>query len=366
MFLFVLLISGVTVGVSLNDPVIHGVNDVKAERKKISPDIAENGLDSFNLVAEIATLREIVDRQGQEMNAIRQETKVLKETTYQQGLLINALDREKKELRDKILNQERQIVDLVGEITVIHTREAKVVLQAKDMQTIIDQQDKNIRTMNEEINVLKETTTTQNSEMKQMEEYMQSQFLLTQPSDGVFNKQELSSQKIKENFNSTSKHLMNTGPVQLTYHRIAKAKRQTRVAASSGIAFTAYLSHNLFNLATGYTVKCDQVLTNFGNGFNAHTGSFIVPRTGVYLFTFFINSLRNSYTGVQLVVNDRNIVDAVAHPGGERHDVMGGNTAVVELTAGEAVWLEVSHSSTGNLYSDITYRYVTFSGVFLF
>ena len=62
-------------------------------------------------------------------------------------------------------------------------------------------------------------------------------------------------------------------------------KRQTPI--ERGIAFSAYLSHNIAHLAPGHTLKCDQIIINDGNAYSQYTGVFTVPQTGVYLLTFY-------------------------------------------------------------------------------
>ena len=131
------------------------------------------------------------------------------------------------------------------------------------------------------------------------------------------------------------------------------------------VAFTAYLDHDLNYLITGHVVKCNQVLTNMGNHYNKNTGVFTVPTTGVYLLTFFINGKGTSHiTFVKAVVDNREIVAAVS--AGASWDVTGGNSAIVQLNAGQAVWLEIFGTTQGSLLSNGNYRYVTFSGVLLF
>ena len=106
------------------------------------------------------------------------------------------------------------------------------------------------------------------------------------------------------------------------------------------VAFTAYLDHDLDHLTPGYVVKCNQVLLNIGNHYNKHTGVFTVPSTGVYLLTFFINGKGTSHiTFVEMVVDNREIVAAVSTRA--PWDVTGGNSAIVQLNAGQAVWLEI-------------------------
>ena len=138
----------------------------------------------------------------------------------------------------------------------------------------------------------------------------------------------------------------------------------------ANIAFSAYLDHNLEHLTTGHIIKCNQPLLNVGNAYSTITGLFTVPQTGVYLLTFTINSHRDDdteqLTYVKLVSDNRNIIDAVNVLNAQYSEHMGGNTAIVQLTEGESVWLEVFGTTNGQLQSDDNYRYVSFSGVFLF
>ena len=143
-----------------------------------------------------------------------------------------------------------------------------------------------------------------------------------------------------------------------------KILRQT--SSEGGIAFSAYLGHQIDHLAPGHTVKCDQVILNDGGAYNSFTGVFTVPQTGVYLLTFNINVYHDGrYEGVHLIVNNRKIVDAVAE-GNDNKDAMSGNTALIRLTQGESVWLETFFSADGELVSKSDLRLTTFSGILLY
>ena len=114
-------------------------------------------------------------------------------------------------------------------------------------------------------------------------------------------------------------------------------------------------------------MKYDQVLTNYGNGYNKFTGVFSVPIMGVYLLTFSIATTQGqSHIRVKLVYNNTNIANASADPGPTGHVDMGGNTVIVDLKAGQSVWLEVYDSIGGQMESSSINKYATFSGVLLF
>ena len=119
------------------------------------------------------------------------------------------------------------------------------------------------------------------------------------------------------------------------------------------------MSQAVEHIASGYILKCDQVL-NEGRAYNGHTGVLTVPVTGIY------QQLPHWKFDIRLVVNNRNLVDAVAWPNHATHDVMAENTAIVFLTTGESVWLEVYLTTDGEVRSYSNYRFTTFSGVLLF
>ena len=109
------------------------------------------------------------------------------------------------------------------------------------------------------------------------------------------------------------------------------------------------------------------VLINDGNAYSPYTGTFTVPETAVYFLTFHIDALtKDDITIVKLVVNNRNIVDAVSDITGTVNDEMAGNSAIIRLNSGEKVWLEIYANNNVELRSSSTYRYVTFSGFMLY
>ena len=155
-------------------------------------------------------------------------------------------------------------------------------------------------------------------------------------------------------------------------HAIPRSNSKLARALPTGsrkgkVAFSAYLSHDIYNMGKGHTIKCDKILLNDGNSYSPFTGVFTAPISGVYLLTFNFD-VWNKYTEtfVKLVKNNNNIVDAIAFPSAIGHDVMGGNTALIHLNKGEAVWLETYGTNISEVNSRDTYRYTTFSGVLLY
>ena len=146
------------------------------------------------------------------------------------------------------------------------------------------------------------------------------------------------------------------------------SKRDIINIAAEGVAFSAYLDHEIQHMGIGHHIICNQVLLNDGNHYNKFTGTFTVPQTGVYLLTFNFGVANNhdDWTEVSLVVNNREIVDAaVQMTGSFIHREASGNTAIIKLNQGESVWLE-NRQTGGEISSGATWRFTTFSGVLLY
>ena len=154
--------------------------------------------------------------------------------------------------------------------------------------------------------------------------------------------------------------------VHIPKRKVVAETRMTKRQVTGEIAFSAYLGHDILHLAKGHTIKCDQIIINDGNAYSKFTGVFTVPTTGVYLLTFTFDVRDNNrYEGIKLLVDNRNIVDGIAEGISGKH-AMGGNTAIVNLTQGEKVWLESYYSTDGEVLSSTTSKMTTFSGVLLY
>ena len=132
-----------------------------------------------------------------------------------------------------------------------------------------------------------------------------------------------------------------------------------RDVAAEGIAFSAYLDHDIYHMGAGHTIKCNQIILNDGGHYNTFTGVFSVPQTGVYLlsFSFGVEHI-NDWTEVKLIVNNREIVDASGQVLGSAQRLTSGNTAIIKLNQGESVWLEAVINDSD--------RRTTFSGALLY
>jgi hypothetical protein len=57
------------------------------------------------------------------------------------------------------------------------------------------------------------------------------------------------------------------------------------------VAFYAYLGKNELNIALHHSFIFDVVIANLGNGYNKHTGAFIVPRTKHRLYAEMVTDI---------------------------------------------------------------------------
>lgn len=116
-----------------------------------------------------------------------------------------------------------------------------------------------------------------------------------------------------------------------------------------------------------HTIRFNKVLLNDGNAFNIHTGIFLCPHSGVYLFAINIESQAAGTIAAKLVVDGRNQIDTIATGGiGPGYLVMGTNIALLHVTAGESVWVATYRFNDVTLFDTNDHRFTSFSGVLLY
>ncbi|KAK3105820.1 hypothetical protein FSP39_006406 [Pinctada imbricata] len=127
------------------------------------------------------------------------------------------------------------------------------------------------------------------------------------------------------------------------------------------VAFYAYMSKPMTGIGDHHPLTFDVVRTNVGNAFHLSTGVFMVPQTGLYVFTWaFRLNIRKSSHSVEIMVNGIKagaayavVFDDVAQTSA---------TIVIQVTAGDDVFLRSGAAlNNGQIYSD-TYGYTYFAG----
>ena len=130
------------------------------------------------------------------------------------------------------------------------------------------------------------------------------------------------------------------------------------------VAFCAYMTASEVSPSLHHTFVFDSVKTNLGSAYNKHTGIFMTPDDGVYVFTWTIFSNFNSQILTQIVVNS-GAFDSMITDSQEIHDVHSTTkTIVVSLTRGDVVYVR-THSTTlsqGTIRSGAVYGQPSFCG----
>ncbi|XP_062576099.1 complement C1q tumor necrosis factor-related protein 3-like isoform X1 [Saccostrea cucullata] len=93
-------------------------------------------------------------------------------------------------------------------------------------------------------------------------------------------------------------------PERIQSKRNLRERSVTQRSNETGIiAFYAYMSSMVGNPSTRLVLVFDVVRTNIGNAYHASTGVFIVPESGVYVFTWTFRSGNGDGHSVQLMIN---------------------------------------------------------------
>ena len=308
---------------------------------------------------DINYLRVTVDSQSETISVLRREIaeKEIKLNTsvYQHGQIIKAIDYKIKDLGDVITEQNKMLngAKFIGDFELKRNVQFQTVVKHEDnAMNDVTKHEKTIG-LGKAVK-LRKFANAHTNVAKNISNFSPS------------NRRWKRTPNIPQNDPVIERNIRSKSHERAKQSKHARPKMLRQTMSEGGIAFSAYLGHRIDHLAPGHTVKCDQVLLNDGDAYNSLTGVFTVPQTGVYLLTFNIDVYdHRRYEGVQLIVNSRKIVDAIAE-GNDNKYAMSGNTAIIQLTQGESVWLESFYSGDGELISSSTYRLTTFSGVFLY
>lgn len=118
------------------------------------------------------------------------------------------------------------------------------------------------------------------------------------------------------------------------------------------VAFYAYLSSDTPGSVAHHIITFDTVITNVGNAYHPHSGTFIAPRSGLYVFTWTIRLWGNSYFTSELLVNN-NVVNWIYIDPAHTIDGSVSGTAVVHVNQGDDVLIRTDPDfHNGNIISD--------------
>lgn len=127
------------------------------------------------------------------------------------------------------------------------------------------------------------------------------------------------------------------------------------------VAFYAFMTASMTNIGGHHILFFDSIKTNLGSGLHNTTGVFTAPKSGFYVFTWTVRVNRDSYHGVELVVNGQKVGSLYLYCGSIEYD-QGSSTAVIYVNEGSDVYLRTNIKyNNGPIVSD-TYGYSSFAG----
>ena len=125
---------------------------------------------------------------------------------------------------------------------------------------------------------------------------------------------------------------------------------------AESVAFFAYFSTHNVASSPHQILAFDKVITNIGNAYHPHSGSFLAPRSGVYVFIWTIRQDGNNYHETELL-HDNNIINSInLNPGIVIGDTTATGTAVIHVNQGEGVLVRTGEISNGGILSDTNGR----------
>jgi hypothetical protein len=111
------------------------------------------------------------------------------------------------------------------------------------------------------------------------------------------------------------------------------------------------MSTSLINPSRYHTVIFDTAITNVGGGYHPNTGVFIVPESGLYVFTWVQRMWSAAIHGTELMVN-KAVVGSLFMTSGTNDDNSVTGVVVVHVNQGDMFVRTQGDSNVGNIGSD--------------
>ncbi|XP_053380337.1 heavy metal-binding protein HIP-like [Mercenaria mercenaria] len=124
---------------------------------------------------------------------------------------------------------------------------------------------------------------------------------LSNKSPGKLNQEIDKSVETEDDGNGRIKSAEKPSREAMQTHRIRRAENENPVA------FFATLSQHLNHAGAHQSITFDNVVTNIGNAYNSHFGSFTAPVSGTYVFSVTLFSMYHSNYHAQFVKNGQGI-----------------------------------------------------------
>lgn len=116
-----------------------------------------------------------------------------------------------------------------------------------------------------------------------------------------------------------------------------KKVRIVPAPSESVVAFYAYMSTTESNPSTHHTIIYDHAVTNIGNGYNRHSGTFTAPVDGVYVFSWTIfMSAHGQYMSIEFMLNSQPVGASFVQGTNDYSSVTG--TAILSMQKNDIVF----------------------------
>ncbi|XP_053386880.1 complement C1q-like protein 4 [Mercenaria mercenaria] len=130
-----------------------------------------------------------------------------------------------------------------------------------------------------------------------------------------------------------------------------------RLLSPRNVSFFVYLDQRV--TMSNHILRFNNVVYNYGDGYNVHTGVFTVPLTGAYLISFHLELGQYSYPITSsLYVNSKVMASSVVKPTYGINQAS--QTVILNLKTGESMYLKVDR---GSIYGSSSARNTILTGV---
>lgn len=111
------------------------------------------------------------------------------------------------------------------------------------------------------------------------------------------------------------------------------------------------------------TLIFDVVKTNVGSAYNKHSGLFICPDHGIYVFTWTIVADSNGYVYSEIMINSAPFGSILTNSESISNDHTVTGIVVAEVNLGDVVYIRTNPNKSikGQILSD-TFHHTSFSG----
>eukprot|EP00105_Crassostrea_gigas_P046331 XP_019930479.1 PREDICTED: uncharacterized protein LOC105347304 isoform X2 [Crassostrea gigas] len=154
--------------------------------------------------------------------------------------------------------------------------------------------------------------------------------------------------------NELSRHLSGIENKEAQIKPFAKRLLVAPTSPTEQVAFYVHLTTSLPSPGANQIIKFDHVMVNIGNGYHNNTGVFIVPTSGVYVFSWSIRLNGGSVHSAELVINNETHGKVYLDSSHLDGHVSAGSIA--RLQAGDDVYMRVKAGvchNRGAIFSDV-------------